>query len=341
MIVQRKPRVVVTNWVHGEVLAYLREHCEVVANQTRQALSRDQVIAQARKADGLLAFMPDSVDAAFLDACPTLRVIGCAARGIDNFDAEACAERGVWLTAVSDLLTEPTAELAVGLLIALMRNVMAGDREVRAGRFTGWRATLYGATLTGMPVGLLGMGAVGTAVARRLDAFGARLTYADPAVTTLDFGSFAATRLSFEPLLENSGVLVISAPLTPTSRHLVDSAAIARIRPGAYVINVGRGSVVDEEAIAAALRNGRLAGYAADVFSFEDWALADRPRAIPRSLLDHRERTLFTPHLGSAVDEVRREIAYVAAESILEALDGRRPRGAVNQPQFARSAETA
>lgn len=338
---QARPRVVVTNWVHDEVLSLLRERCDVVANQTPEALGRDAVIERARDAEGLLAFMPDRIDAEFLDACPALRVIGCAAKGIDNFDADACAARGVWLTAVDDLLTEPTAELAIGLTVSLMRHVPAGDRLVRDGRFNGWRPILYGATLSGMTVGIVGFGAVGRAVARRLDAFGARLIFADPAVDGDAFDGITATRVPFETLMGTSGAVIVAAPLTPSTRHLVDATAIGSMRPGAFIANVGRGSVVDEDAVAAALRDGRLAGYAADVFGFEDWALDDRPRTIPQSLLDQRDRTLFTPHLGSAVDGVRREIALAAAASILDALDGRRPRGAVNAPRDVSSAEDA
>lgn len=338
---QTKPRVVVTNWVHDEVLTRLRERCDVVANQTLDALDRGAVIERARDAEGLLAFMPDRVDAAFLDACPRLRVVGCAAKGIDNFDVDACTERGVWLTSVDDLLTEPTAELAVGLTVSLMRHISAGDRLIREGRFSGWRPILFGATLNGMTVGIVGLGAVGRAVARRLGPFGPRLVYADPAVDDGNLDGIAATRVSFETLMGTAGAVIVAAPLTPATRHLVDATAIGSMCPGAVIVNVGRGSVVDEEAVSAALSDGRLGGYAADVFGFEDWALDDRPRTIPQSLLDQRDRTLFTPHLGSAVDGVRREIAIAAASSILEALDGHRPHGAVNSPRDASFSEEA
>ena len=332
----RKPRVVITHWVHPEVIALLEERCEVVANPTRETLPRETVLKRARDAEALMAFMPDRVDDEFLAACPRLRVIAGCLKGYDNFDVESCRRRGVWFTIVPHLLTVPTAELAVGLLLALARKVLLGDELVRSGRFQGWRPVLYGSGLAGRTAGLIGMGAVGCAVARRLAAFEMKLVYVEdeeaaPAETC------GAERVVLSELLERSDYVLPLVPLTPRTHHLLDAAALARMRPGSHLVNVGRGSVVDERAVAGALATGRLAGYAADVFEMEDSAQADRPLEIPPALLAHRERTVFTPHLGSAVDEVRRDIALFAARNILEALGGERPRGAVTGPIGAHS----
>jgi phosphonate dehydrogenase len=140
--------------------------------------------------------------------------------------------------------------------------------------------------------------------------------------------------VDLDALLARSDFVFPLVHLTPETRHLIGAAALARLKPGAYLVNVGRGSVVDETAVADALEGGRLAGYAADVFELEDIALEARPRAIAPRLLELRERTWFTPHLGSAVDSVRRAIALEAAESVLEALAGRRPRGALAGPSL-------
>jgi phosphonate dehydrogenase len=139
------------------------------------------------------------------------------------------------------------------------------------------------------------------------------------------------TRLGLDPLLELSDVVVLALPLTAGTRHLLGAEALARMRPGAFLVNVGRGSVVDEDAVAAALASGQLGGYAADVFAMEDWALPDRPRRIPPRLLAH-PRTLFTPHLGSAVDAVRRQMSREAARQVHQVLRGERPDHAVNEP---------
>jgi phosphonate dehydrogenase len=133
-------------------------------------------------------------------------------------------------------------------------------------------------------------------------------------------------------LLAASDFVVLLVPLTPATRHLIDRAALARSRPGSYLVNTCRGSVVDEEAVADALEAGRLAGYAADVFALEDWSDPGRPAGLSRWLRETADRTLFTPHLGSAVDRVRRDIALAAAQNILQALRGEVPAGAVNRP---------
>jgi phosphonate dehydrogenase len=270
-----------------------------------------ELCARAAEADGLLAFMTDHVDEAFLAACPRLRMIGCALKGADNFDLAACQRRGVVVSVVPDLLTAPTAELAVGLLICLGRHVRLGDALVRGGGFAGWRPILYGAGLEGATVGVLGFGRVGQAVAARLQGFGCRLlghdagTPAPPGVT--------ATPI--EELLPVADALVLGLPLTPATRHVLDAKRLASLPAHALVVNVARGSLVDEAAVATALEAGRLGGYAADVFAMEDWALPDRPREIPPALLAH-PRTLFTPHLGSAVAQVREAIEMAAADSL-------------------------
>ena len=334
----RRPRIAVSCRVHGQVLERLRSRSEVAGNRTREPWTREELIANARDAHALLAFMPDRVGDEMLERCPDLGIVACALKGYDNFDVEACTRRGVWVTVVPDLLTIPTAELAVGLLIALARNVGAGDRFVRSGAFRGWRPALYGGGLHGSTVGILGAGRVGTAVAERLQGFGcARIVCVDPEPP--DAGTRARLNLnvaSLDEVLEASDFIVCAAPLTPDTRHLMDAEALRRIRPGCRLVNVGRGSVVDEQAVAAALAEGRLGGYAADVFELEDRARRDCPNSIPRSLLADRERTVFTPHLGSAVAGVRLEIELQAVRSIFQYLDGKPPDGAVNRPDRPR-----
>jgi phosphonate dehydrogenase len=325
--------------VHPEVIALLKPRCEVVPNDTRESWPRAEVIRLAADADALMVFMPDSVDEAFLRACPRLKIVSAALKGYDNFDVEACTRLGVWFAIAKALLTAPAAELAVGLLIGIARRVLEGERMVRAGEFQGWRPVLYGAGLAGRTAGIIGMGAIGRAVAGRLAAFEMDIVYFDPKPIPegeTDHGLSRAARL--EELLDRSDFVLCAAPLTADTRHLLGAEAIARMKSGSYLVNIGRGSVVDEEAVAAALGTGHLAGYAADVFAFEDWARPDRPEGIPPALLDCRGKTLFTPHLGSAVDEIRRNIALEAARNILQALIGERPAGAINDPPRLRGA---
>ena len=325
-----RPRVVVSCRVFPETLDLLAERCEVIANQTGEALPPGTLRERCRTADALMAFMPDSIDAAFLDACPDLRVIGCALKGFDNFDVAACTDRGVWVSIVPDLLTEPTAELAVGLMIGIGRNVTAGDRLVRSG-FAGWRPVLYGTGLADSVVGIVGMGRVGEAIAERLQGFRATVLYYDAVrVTEEKEQRLGLTYTGLRPLAGESDFVVAALPLTAETHHMIGAEFIGAMKKGALLVNPARGSVVDEEAVAGALDAGRLGGYAADVFAFEDWALPGRPQRIPKELLYDRERTLFTPHIGSAVIDVRRAIERDAALNILEALDGGTPHGAIN-----------
>jgi phosphonate dehydrogenase len=307
----RRPRIVITQAVFPETIDLLSPHAEVVAGPP------------APDADALMVFMPDSFDEAFLRRCPNLKIVAAALKGCDNFDVEACTRLGIWFTIVPDLLTEPTAELALALMLGLARNVLAGDRLIRSGEFQGWRPILYGTGIAGAAVGIIGYGAVGRALARMLQGFACRVQFHDPA---------AEASMPLDQLLASSDFVLPLLPLTKDTFHRIDRQALQRMKPGSYLINVSRGSVVDEDAVAEALESGHLAGYAADTFEMEDWARRDRPREINPRLLRLTDRTLFTPHLGSAVASARRDIERAAANNILAALRGERPSDAINDP---------
>jgi phosphonate dehydrogenase len=277
--------------------------------------------------------MPDRVDEAFLEACPHLKIVAGALKGADNFDAQACTRRGVWLTTVPDLLTVPTAELAIGLMVGVMRHVLDGDRLIRSGQFAGWRPVLYGAGIEGATVGIIGMGSIGRAIAQRLRGWGARLIYTDrEPIKSEEESRLGVTWSNLDSLLVAADVVILAVSLAPETLHLMDAQRISKMKQGAFLINPCRGSVVDEGAVCESLKRGHLAGYAADVFEMEDWARSDRPRQIDPELLNH-PRTLFSPHLGSAVRRVRILIERCAAENVLQALAGEVPRDAVNSIQ--------
>lgn len=329
----QQPLVVITHKVHDEVKGLLGARCAVIANDSVETWPRQKVLEFAREAEGLLAFMPDTVDEAFLEQCPRLKIVAAALKGYDNFDVEACTRHGVWFTVVPDLLSAPTAELAMGLILGITRNIPAGDRLVRSGNFEGWRPVLYGKGLHGRTVGIIGMGKLGRRLAGFLEGFEVTIIYADPVrLQPEEERRLGAAQVDLNHLLSVSDIVVLLLPFTSSSFHLINSDTLARMKQGSYLVNVGRGSVVNEEAVADALAAGSLAGYAADVFEMEDWARPDHPRKIPGRLLADRDHTLFTPHLGSAVKDVRLEIELAAARNILEALEGRRPSDAINGP---------
>ena len=327
--------VVITHWVHPEVIDLLRGAFEVIANPTRETLPRKELVSRAKEAQAMMVFMQDNIDEDFLRDCPDLRIVAGASKGYDNIDVAACTRRGVWVTVVPDLSTIPTAEIAVGLVIGLARNIVEGDRLVRSGVFAGWRPVLYGKGCAGRTAGIVGMGAVGRAIAVRLSALDMRILYCDP----VSAGPAMERRLrmaraDLDRLLESSDFVVIAVPLTPQTFHLIDERRLAQMKLGGCLVNVGRGSVVDEDAVVTAMHSGRLSGYGADVFEMEDLSRKQWPAEVAAGLLSNPARTLLTPHLGSAVDEVRLKIELEAAANIFEALSGKTPKGAINRPSF-------
>jgi phosphonate dehydrogenase len=324
---------VATHRLFPDMAERLANACHAILNPTDGSWPRQDVIDQCRNADAVIAFMPDLIDQAFLDACPRLKIVSAALKGYDNIDVDACTERGIWVSIVPDYLTGPTAELAIGLAIGLARHVQAGDADVRSGHFKAWRPTLYGTGFAGETVGCLGFGRIGQAIARRLQGFDVDLIFSDirpvdPAITS----ALGANEVDIDELLERCRFLFVCTPLTSETTHLLNAAAVAHMRHDAFLINPARGSVVDEAAVAHALAEGRLAGYAADVFAFEDWARTDRPKAVPQALLFQSKKTHFTPHLGSATVAARRKIEQAAIENVLSVANRKPPPDAINQP---------
>ncbi len=327
----KSPKILVTHWVHQEVIEYLAQHGEVVSNSSKQSFPREQLISHAREASAIMVFMPDSINDEFLSHCSNLKIVGAALKGYDNFDVEACTRRGIWFTIVPDHLTIPTAELAIGHMIAIGRNMQAGDRLIRNGHFPGWRPVLYGRGPANSTVGILGMGAVGQTIARFLVPFSCRCLYYDTYVLEETRERELNTRYTDkEEILQKSDFLIVALPLSEDTVWIIDADALEKCKQGAHLINVGRGSCVDENAVAQALESGQLSGYASDVFEFEDWARPDKPENIADKLIGRFDQTFFTPHIGSAVDQVRKDIAMEAAVNIVEALQGQKPHGAIN-----------
>ena len=317
--------IVVTQRIHNEVLARLSKYGQVEMNQRHEPWTLIELSERLRNADAMMGFMTDRVDDALLEQAPALRIIACALKGFDSYDVAACTRRGIWISNVPDLLTEPTAELAIGLAISLARHVRHGDAYVRAKRFHGWRPQLYGTGLSGSTVAVVGLGKVGKAIIDRLAGFGCkRILGVDPEAI-----DSRAMPTAIDEAISLADYVFLAVPLQPATRHLLGDEQLALAKPGVLIINVGRGSVVREQAIISALRAGKIGGYAADVFEFEDWLLVDRPTTIDSALLDE-PNTLFTPHLGSAVTAARLAIEHRAADNIIDVLEGRQPTDALN-----------
>ena len=264
-------------------------------------------------AAGLVTVPTDTVDGDLLDAAgPQLRIVAQHAVGFDNVDLEAATARGVVVTNTPDVLTAATAEFTLTLLLALLRRVVEGDRLVREGAEWSWEPTaMLGAGLAGKTLGLVGHGRIGQEVARLAEAFGMNVVY-----------SSRSGGMPLEQLLAEADVVSFHVPLTEETRGLIDAAALARMRPGAVLVNTSRGPVVDEDALADALESGRIAGAALDVYERE-------PEVEPR--LRRLPNVVLTPHVASATVEAREAMGMLCVDSLRAVLlEGRVPANALN-----------
>lgn len=300
----------------------------VDANSGAGPLPIEELRAAVVGCDAVLCLLTDRIDATVLDAARGCRIFANMAVGYNNIDVEAATSRGILVTNTPDVLTEATADLAWALILAVARRVAEGDAEMRAGRFTGW-GPLYmlGGDVTGATLGLVGPGRIARAVAARAVGFNMAVLYhgrrASPELEAL-----GARRVGLEELLAGSDFVSLHVPLTDETRHLIDAAALAKMKSSAYLINTARGPVVDEVALVAALKSGRIAGAGLDVYEEE-------PRMAAG--LAECPNTVLLPHLGSATRATRSAMARIAAENVIAVLRGSRPPNLVNPAALDRA----
>lgn len=281
-------------------------------------LTPAELATAAKGADALVTQLTDRIDAAFLDAHPRLRIVANVAVGHENLDAAAGAKRGVWMTNTPGVLTEATANLTIALLLTLTRRLYEGETLVREGRWEGFSpGLLLGRDLRGLTLGLVGFGRIARAVADRARVFGLRVVATgrgpiDPAVAA----AHGALPVSREELLASADIVSLHAPLSAETRHLIDAATLASMRPGSMLLNTARGPLVDEDALADALERGHLAGAALDVHEHE-------PKVHPR--LAARADVVLLPHLGSATRETREAMLRLALQNVAAVSAGERP----------------
>jgi glyoxylate reductase len=288
-------------------------------------LSTDELHAAIAGADAAVTLLHDKVDGALLDAAgPQLKVVANVAVGYDNIDVAAATERGVLITNTPGVLTDATADIALALILIVTRRLGEGERLVRSGETWSWDMFfLLGRGLAGKVLGVIGLGAIGQATARRALAFGMRIAYAAPrrATASVEEQLGAARHLPLDELLGVSDVVSIHCPLTPETRHLIDARRLAQMRPEAFLVNTARGPIVDEAALVDALARGAIAGAGLDVFEHE-------PEVHPGLL--ELENVVLLPHLGSATIETRTAMGVLAARNVIAVLNGERPLTAVN-----------
>jgi glyoxylate reductase len=268
------------------------------------------------EADAWVTLLTDAIDDARLAAAPGVKVVANVAVGVDNVDLAACRARGVIVTNTPGVLTEATADLAFGLMLAAGRRIAEGDRLVRAGGWSGWGPSfMVGGKVHGATLGLVGLGRIGQAVARRARGFGMHVLYTQRAPLAEGLARvLGATYLPLDELLAQADIVSLHCPLTPETRGLLSAARLAAMKPGSVLVNTARGPIVDEAALAEALANGPLAAAGLDVFE-------DEPRVHPALLAC--ANAVLTPHIASADHTTRAAMAGLAADNVLALLAGK------------------
>ncbi|MDF2823583.1 MAG: glyoxylate reductase [Mycobacterium sp.] len=307
-------KIVVTRALPEATLAPLTHLGDLTVCGHDRPLTTPELIEAVRGADAVVSMLTDRIDAEVLtSAGQQLQVVANTAVGYDNIDTAAITQHGCVATNTPGVLVDATADLALGLLLDITRRVSEGDRLIRSGQHWSWDiGFMLGMGLQDRQLGIVGMGHIGRAVARRAAAFGMRIVYHARREHDGDIG----VRMPLEELLDTSDVVSLHCPLTAQTRHLIGSAALQRMKSGAYLINTARGPVVDENALADALAGGVIAGAALDVYE-------DEPQVHPRLLgLDN---VVLAPHLGSATVQTRTRMAELAVENVVSVLHGAGP----------------
>lgn len=301
------PLVLLSEPLPDEWIAPLTENCEV-------HVGLDLPAARDEEVRGLLTMLTVRVDAALLDRFPGLLVVSNMAVGTDNIDISGCHARKVTIGNTPGVLTDATADLAMGLLLAAARNFEAAAGDAKAGRWGPWSPTGWlGGDLRGATLGVVGLGAIGAALAIRAKAFGMKIIYSAPRSKPAAEG-LEAEHVAFEFLLERADFLSLHCPLNEETHHLIDASALSRMKTSAYLINTARGGIVEQDALVYALREGQIAGAALDVTS---------PEPLPPvNALYSLENCLVLPHVGSATYGTRRAMAQLACRNLVAALRG-------------------
>lgn len=315
-------------FISGKIpkIAYniLSQEFEVSMHDDLRLLSKEEIIDGVKGMDALLCLLSDSIDAEIITSNPNLRVIANYGAGFNNVDIQTAGLRGIPVTNTPDVSTAATADLTIGLMLAIARRIVEGDKETRAGHFKGW-APLYhlGVDVTGKTLGIIGMGNIGQAVTRRAKAFDMKVIYSSRTRLSAEKEKeLGVTYRSFEEVLQHADFVSLNLSYSPATHHMIGAKEFDMMKPTAYLINAARGPLVDEKALLEALKEKKIAGAALDVYENE-------PQVTDG--LEKLDQVILTPHLGNATVETRNAMAEIAARNIIAVLNGEEPLTCVNQ----------
>lgn len=327
-----QPRILLARAVPPAVEAFLQQHFVLRTNPDDTVWTPAQLVQQLQGMDGALTTGSERIDAALLAACPQLKVVANMAVGYNNFDVAAMTQAGVQATNAPDVLTETTADFGFALLMATARRVTESEHYLRAGKWTKWSYDMFaGAEVHGSTLGIMGMGRIGQGIAKRgAHGFGMRVIYHNrsrlPAALEAEC---RAQYVSKDELLRTADHLVLVLPYTPESHHTIGAPELALMKPTATLINIARGGIVDDAALAQALKQQRIAAAGLDVFEGE-------PQVHPELLTV--PNVVLTPHIASATVATRRAMGQLAADNLVAVLGGQAPLTPVNTPDAAAKA---
>ena len=324
-----KPKILVARAIFPEVIAKLEEHFEVESNQADETWTREVLIERLKGKQGAFTTGGDRIDAEVLAACPDLRICANMAVGYNNFDIAAMSAAGVLATNAPDVLTETTADFGFALLMATARRITESEHYLRAGKWTKWSFDMFaGSDIHGATLGVLGMGRIGQGIARRgALGFGMKVIYHNRSRLEASIeAELKARYVSKEELLKTADHVVLVLPYSPASHHTIGAAELVLMKPTATLINIARGGIVDDVALAAALANKRIAAAGLDVFEGE-------PTVHPDLLA--RSNVVLTPHIASATIPTRQAMANLAADNLIAFFSGKSPLTPLNAADVA------
>ncbi|MCX8022266.1 MAG: D-glycerate dehydrogenase [Syntrophorhabdaceae bacterium] len=325
-----RPKVYIARRIPFPHIEEIGRYCDVVTHEGDESPSRDELIKNLRDKDGILCLVADRMDREAIDAAPYLKVISTMSVGYEHIDIAYATEKGIYVGYTPDVLTEATADLAFSLLLATARHIAFGDRYIREGRWRiSWSPTfLLGRSVWGATLGIIGMGRIGKAVAKRAGGFNMRVIYNDLVrLAPEEEEEMGVEYVSFDTLLEGADFISLHVPVTDKTRHMINEESLKKVKSTAIIINTSRGAIVDEEALVKALKEGWMAGAGLDVFEKEP--------IPPESGLIGLDNVVLVPHIGSATFEARTRMAELAAKNLLSVLKGEKPPCLVNPDVMA------